>query len=105
MIFGRDMIIHQRELVNWVDIHDRKRTQQIKDNKRENQGRSNYEYNVGESVMIVTRTDERGGKLIDYEHEGPYNITKTYENGTVKIDRNGFEEIINIRRIKPYKAG
>ena len=53
--------------------------------------------------MIVTRTDERSGKLMNYEHEGPFRINKVYDKGTVKIDRNGFDEIINIRRIKPYK--
>ena len=53
---------------------------------------------------ITPGKSERRGKLLDYEHKGPYQITKVYTNGTVKIQRDYFEEIINIRRIKPFKA-
>ena len=104
LVFNRDMIIHQKELIDWNKIFDRKREQQIKDNNRENLGRSNYEYSIGERVMIIKRTDERTGKLIDCEHEGPFVITRIYGNGTVRIRRTGFTEPLNIRRLKPYKA-
>ena len=103
LIFQRDMIIHQKELIDWTKINDRRRVQQIKDNTRENRGRSHYEYSIGERVMIVKRTDERTGKLIDCEHEGPFVITRVYNNGTVRIRRTGFTEPLNIRRLKPYK--
>ena len=104
LVFNRDMIVHQKELINWNKIYERRRRQQIKDNEKENKGRTNHEYTVGENVVILTRTNERTGKLLDFKHEGPYCITKIYNNGTVKIQRNNFEEIINIRRIKPYKT-
>ena len=97
------MIIYQRELINWTDIQNNKRRQQIKDNERENRGRSSHNYTVGERVLIIKRIDERTGKLLNYEHEGPFEVIKVYPNGTVKINRSGFNEIINNRRIKPYK--
>ena len=43
LIFDRDMIIHQHELIKWDKIYDRRRQQQIKDIIREIKGR-NHEY-------------------------------------------------------------
>ena len=98
------MIVHQKELIDWNKIYDRRRHQQVKDNIRENSGRSSHTYSAGERVMIVKRTDERPGKLLNCEHEGPYVIKKVYTNGTVKVQRTGFVENLNIRRLKPYKS-
>ena len=33
VIFGRDIIVHQASLVDWNILRERKRNQQIKDNK------------------------------------------------------------------------
>ena len=41
LVFNRDMIIHQKELVNWNLVYDRKRRRQILDNERENKSRTN----------------------------------------------------------------
>ena len=34
--------------------------------------------------------------------EGPYQVLKVFDNGTVKIRRDTYDEIINIRIIKQY---
>ena len=34
---------------------------------------------------------------------GPYRITHTYTNGTVRIQRGIVNERVNIRRLTPYK--
>ena len=36
------------------------------------------------------------------EYEGPYAITTVNDNGTVRIQRRKFYDIVNIRNIKPY---
>ena len=69
---------------------------------RENKKRSNHEYKIGDKILVVTKTNERGGKLHDFEHKGPYEIVNVYENGTIKIKCNNFIEIIHIRRVKPF---
>ena len=102
LIFNRDMIIHQKEIADWEILRERKVIQQTKDNERENKGRSNYQYQIGEKVLVLTRANERGGKLIDYQHKGPYKIIKVYGNGTVKIQCDNFNEIIHIRRLRPF---
>lgn len=100
LIFQRGMITHKKELIDWTKINKRRRAQQVKDNTRENKGRSNYEYTIGERVMIVL--DESTSKLLDCNHKGPFVITRVYNNGTVKIRRAGFTEPLNIRRLNPY---
>ena len=43
---------------------------------------------------------ERKGKLIGFEHPGPYEVTSAHSNGTVTIRCGNFLERINIRRLK-----
>ena len=102
LIFSRDMIMHQKEVADWELLRERKVVQQTKDNERENKGRSNHTYQVGEKVLVLTRANERGGKLLKYQHKGPYEIMKIYSNGTVKIRCGNFDEIIHIRRLRPF---
>mmetsp|Transcript_29209 Transcript_29209/g.28070 ORF Transcript_29209/g.28070 Transcript_29209/m.28070 type:complete len:91 (-) Transcript_29209:68-340(-) len=81
-------------------INARRRAQQIKDNERENISRTNYKYKVGDIIRIITTTRERKGKLIGFEHPGPYEETNVHNNGTITIRCENFLERINIRRIK-----
>ena len=102
LIFGRDMIIHMKEVANWSLLRERKAIQQTKDNERENKSRSEYKYEVGEKVLIITKRIEREGKVMGFKHKGPYKVLKVYSNGTVKIQYTNFKDIIHIRRLKPY---
>lgn len=102
LVYGRDMIMHQQSIVDWNQVRERKRDQQVKDNVRENKKRTDYKWKVGDLCLIVTKPDERKGKLLDHEHRGPYEIVKVNENGTVKIRCANFEETINIRRLDPF---
>lgn len=55
IVLHRDMIIHQKELIDWDRIFARRRQQQIKDNRKENKERSAYNYNIGERVLIIKK--------------------------------------------------
>ena len=102
LVFGWDMVIDQLAVVDWSLLRERKGIQQARDNERENRGRTNFQYKVGKRVLVITKTNERRGKLLDYEHKGPYEIVKVYANGTIKMKCGNFNEIINIRRVRPY---
>ena len=101
-VFGRDMIMHEKVIVKWHELWERRKVQAIIENLRENNGRSNHKYKRGDKVLIITRSSERGGKLHKFMHKGPYEIMKVYGNGTIKIKCNNFKEIVHIRRVKPY---
>ena len=100
LIFRKDMILNRAVQVNWAAIQKHRETKAIKDNARENKNRKNYEYKINDLCYIVKNKFERKRKL-DKPAEGPFKIVATYNNGTVKIDRNGYNEVINIRRLKP----
>ena len=103
IVFNRDMIFHKTMVANWELIQSRRRTQQIRDNDRENKSRTSYEYKVGDKARIVTTVRERRGKLFGFEHKGPYRIVMVHNNGTVDIKRGNFNERINIRRLNRVK--
>jgi RNase H-like domain found in reverse transcriptase/Reverse transcriptase (RNA-dependent DNA polymerase)/Integrase zinc binding domain len=102
IVFGRDMFFPTRYVANWeaqrLRLQDRSRI----DNERENRHRVPHEYKVGDKVLI--RCDVRGeilGKLTR-PSLGPFRITRLLPKGTVEIQRRGYKERINMRRLLPY---
>ena len=90
--------MHMKEVANWSLLWERKIIQQTKDNERENKSQSEYKYKIGEKVLFITKRIEREGKLMGFEHEGPYKVLKVYSNGTVVVIYatrcNNFEYIV-----------
>jgi len=102
LVFARDMFFPVDFIANWDHIHRRRLDAVAKDNRRENARRISHDYHVGDKVLL--RRDYGGeiiGKL-DRPTSGPYTITEVFVNGTVRLDRDGFTERVNIRRITPF---
>ena len=95
------MIFQSKIIVDWESIKQKKRTLREYNNVRENRAKISHTYQVGDKVLIIIKADEIKSKIQD-RAEGPYEIIRVYPNGTIKIQRDTYEEIINIRRIKPY---
>ena len=98
-IFGRDMLFDIPLIADWSDIGKRRQTAVNKDNARENGKRIDFDYTVGQKVLI--KRDGIIRKLED-KYIGPYTITQVYTNGTVRIQRGTISERLNIRRLAPY---
>ena len=96
------MIMQTAVTVNWEIIKKRRRDLAIIANNIENKNRLEHSYQVNDRVLIILDKNEQGPKLSS-PTEGPYKILKTYSNGTVKIQRGTYQEIISVRRLKPYK--
>ena len=77
--------MHCKEVADWNLLCERRAVQQTKDNERENMGRSNYEYDEGARVLLLTRGNERKGKIMGYEYIGPFKVLKVYNNVALKI--------------------
>jgi len=101
LVFNKDMILNNEVRINWKAIKNQRETKAIKDNQRENTKRKPHIYRKGNKCWIVKNKYERSRKL-DKVAEGPFMILKVYNNGTLKIDRGGYSEVIHIRRLKPY---
>ena len=69
-------------------------------NRKENAKRIEHKYRVGEKVLLEKA--ELISKL-SAPRTGPYRITHTHTNGTVRIQRGAVNERVNIRRLMPYK--
>ena len=96
LIFGRDMILPIKHRVDWDLIHHQKQTQINRDNAHEKIYRFEYEYKVGDKVMLNNHTA--------YKHETPYKspfvIKQCFINGTLMLQYGATEIMYNIRRIK-----
>jgi hypothetical protein len=82
LVFGRDMIFNIKTIVDWRTITACKQKQVIKDNLRENNGRIDHQYSVGDKVYL--RPTGIQSKL-EMQKKGPYRITHVFANGTVRL--------------------
>ena len=102
LAFGRDMIMQAKLLVDWEKNMRNKETVTNRGLVRENKKGIDYDYHVGDYVMIKWDRMEQKWKL-NAPYTGPYRLLNIYNNGTVKNKRGVYEENIHIRRLKPYQ--
>ena len=100
LVFGRDMLLPIQLKTDWARIRQRKQDIINVNNRKENSKRIEHEYRVGDKVLL-----EKPGLIskLSAPRTGPYRITYTYTNGTVRIQRGIVNERVNIRRLTPYK--
>ena len=98
LVFGRDAILNIKHVANWDHIKELKQAKIDANNKRENQSRIEHHYQVGDQVLIRARKNTKHDK----EYEGPYPLTKVNTNGTVNFQKGIVNDVINIRRVKPF---
>ncbi len=98
-IFGRDMLFDIPFIADWQNIGEYR--QQLTDlgNARENESRIDYDYKVGQKVLL-----RKEGILRNAEsrwHKKPWLITTVHMNGTITVQRGNKLERVNIWRVKP----
>ena len=101
LAFGRDMLMQCRVTADWETIKRKRIESSRKTLDRENASRIAHDYSVGDRVLLVLSGDEVKRKL-DTPTAGPFRVVAVSRNGTVKILRDGYEERVNIRRLRPY---
>ncbi len=84
---------------NNIGVHSRQRQTDL-NTARENLQRVDYDYKVGDKVLIrkdgiLRKTESR------YDSE-PWTITSVHTNGTIRVERRTKSERINNRRVTPY---
>ena len=84
-VFGRDMLFDIPYLADWRAIGQRRQASVDHNNARENARRIDYDYVVGQQVLV-----RKDGTLRKAEtrYLGPYAIAQVHTNGTVRIQRN-----------------
>jgi hypothetical protein len=100
LVFGRDAILNVQFEANWNLIQRNKQRIIQKNNKKENSKRIPHEYKVNDKVLCTSKPTL--SKFGSNPWEGPFQILKVNNNGTVRLRKGVVIETVNIRQIKPY---
>ena len=99
-IFGRDMLFDIPYIADWNKIGDYRQRQADLNNLRENKKRIDYDYKVGDKILV--RKDGILRKAESRWHIEPWTIVSVHTNGTIRVQRGNKSERLNIRRVKPF---
>ncbi len=99
-IFGRDMLFDIPFVADWKQIGDYRQHQTDCSNKRENDKHADYDYKVGDKILI--RKDGILRKAESMWKKEPWTITIVHTNGTIRIQCGTKSERVNIRRVTPF---
>ena len=100
LVFGRDAILNTVFEANWQLIKERKQKIINLNNARENARRISHTYRVKDQVMCVGKPTL--AKFGSDPWDGPHEIVKVNDNGTVRLKKGSVIETVNTRQIKPY---
>ena len=87
-------------IADWKKIGEQRQLLTDRNTSRENEGRIDYDYKVGQKVLIrkegiLRKTESRHLK-------DPWVIMSVHTNGTIRVQCGNKSERINIRRVKPF---
>jgi hypothetical protein len=99
LVFGRDMIFPIEHVADWQYIKNKKQNKINKNNAEENAKHIDYDYKVGEQVLIFTPDPSK----MEQPREGPYPITQVHANGTVTLQKGPVTQRYNVRQIVPFR--
>ncbi len=86
-------------IADWQKIREYRQQLTDRSNARENEGRIDYDYEVGQKKLL-----QKEGILRNAEsrwHKKPWLITTVHTNGTITVQCGKKVERMNIRRVKP----
>jgi hypothetical protein len=99
-IFGRDMLFDIPFIADWQMIGDHRQQLTDLNNAHENEGRIDYDYKVGQKVLVRKEGILRKSESI--WHRKPWLITSVHTNGTITVQCRNKQEQMNIRRVKSF---
>ncbi len=100
-IFGRDMLFDIPFIANWQKIGEHRQTLTDLNNAHENKGRIDYDYKVGQKLLLRKEGILRNAESI--WHKRPRLITTVHTNGTITVQCRNIIDRINIRRVKLFE--
>jgi hypothetical protein len=99
-IFGHDMLFNIPYIADWNKIGDYRQRQTDLNTSRENKQHVDYDYKVGEKVLV--RKDGILRKTESRNDSEPWTITSVHTNGTIRVESGTKSERKNIQRVTPY---
>jgi hypothetical protein len=98
-IFGPDMLFDIPFIADWQKIGEHRQQLTDLNNARENKGRIDYDYKVGQKVLVWKEGILRKSESTWCE---PWLITTVHTNGTITVQHRNKIEWMNIRRVKLF---
>jgi hypothetical protein len=99
-IFGRDVLFDIPFIADWQKIGEHRQLLTVLNNARENKGRIDYDYKLGQKVLLRKEGILRKSESI--WHRKPWLITSVHTNGTIMVQCGNKLERMNIWRVKPF---
>ncbi len=87
-------------VADWCKIGERRQSLTNRGNQRENAKRIDYDYKVGDKVLVINEGILRKAESA-YGKE-PWTITTFYTNGTIRIQCGTKTEQLIFRRVEPF---
>ena len=100
-IFGQDILFNTPFIADWHQIGEHRQQLTDLNNARENKGRIDYDYKVGQKVLVQKEGILRKSESI--WHRKPWLITSVHTNRTITVQRGNKIERMNVRRVKPFE--
>ena len=103
-----DLSKHLAELVKSEEVREisLQRIAKVQNQRKEriDKERKIHDYKVGEYVLWCRKTEKYSTGKLESRWEGPYLITKVYENGVIEIadEMEGVVQSVNGNKLKPY---
>jgi hypothetical protein len=100
-IFGRDMLFDIPFIAYWQKIGEHRQQLTGLNNARENKGRIDYDYKVGQKVLL--RKEGILGNAESRRHKKPWLITSVHTTRTITVQHGNEIDKMNIWRVKPFE--
>jgi hypothetical protein len=98
--FGRNMLFNMPFIADWKQIGEFRQSMTDRNNNNENKKRVDYDYKVGNKILIPKDSILRKAQSI-WKKE-PRTIMTVHTNETIRIQCGTKLERINIRRVTPF---
>ncbi len=99
-IFGRDILFDIPFIADWQKIGEHRQRLTDLNNARENEGRIDYNYKVGQKVLVRKEGILRKSESI--WHRKPWLITSVHTHGTITVQCRNKLEQMNIQSVKRF---
>jgi hypothetical protein len=100
-IFEQDMLFDIPFIADWQKIGEHRQRLTNRNNAHENQGRIDYDYKVGQKVLLRKEGIPRDAEF--RWHKKPWLITSVHTIGSITVQRRNKIDRMNIWRVKPFE--
>ncbi len=100
-IFGQDMLFNIPFIADWKTIGEHRQRLTDHNTDRENEGRIDHDYKVGQKILVQNEGILRKAQSI-WQND-PWTITTVHTNRTIMVQCRNKLGRLNIRRVKPFE--